>query len=279
MSEEVAEAPAADLVDQANGQASVDWKASIPEDIRGHKSLETIQDVGSLAKSYVNAQSMIGADKIAIPGKSSTPEQWSEIYSKLGRPEAADKYELANNLPEGQELDPQLMGGYTDIAHKAGLSTKQAQSILDWYNGVLTDTTAQTTAAEQAQLEEKMTELKQHFGPAFEDRVNLAKAVSAQFTEGDESLFDVKLADGSLLGNNPDFIKMAANMGVFMKEKMGEDTLEGVKTSGAASRHELEGKLAEMQAPDSPYWDSKHPQHDWYVNEVTRINGDLYPDE
>ena len=68
-------------------------------------------------------------------------------------------------------------------------------------------------------------------------------------------------------------------MGVFMKEKMGEDTLEGVKTSGAASRHELEGKLAEMQAPDSPYWDSKHPQHDWYVNEVTRINGDLYPDE
>tara|TARA_Y100001954_G_C15769487_1_gene583604 strand:- start:241 stop:1080 length:840 start_codon:yes stop_codon:yes gene_type:complete len=279
MSEEVAEAPAADLVDQANGQASVDWKASIPEDIRGHKSLETIQDVGSLAKSYVNAQSMIGADKIAIPGKSSTQDQWNEIYAKLGRPEAADKYELANNLPEGQELDPLLMGGFTNTAHAAGLSTKQAQSLLDWYNGVLTETTAKNTADEQAQLEQKTNELKQHYGPAFEDRVNLAKAVSAQFTEGDESIFELKLSDGSLLGNHPEFIKMAANMGVFMKEKMGEDTLEGVKTTGAATKHELEGKLAELQSSDSPYWDNKHPQHDWFVSEVSRINEELYQDE
>ena len=276
MSEEVAEAPAAQ---EAEGQASVDWKASIPEEVRGHKSLETIQDVGSLAKSYVNAQSMIGADKIALPGKSSTPEQWGEIYSKLGRPEAADKYELSNNLPEGQELDPTLMGGFTNTAHAAGLSTKQAQSLLDWYNNVLVDNSAQTTAAEQAQLEQRTNELKQYYGPAFEDRINLAKAVSAQFTEGDENIFDVKLADGSLLGNHPDFIKMAANMGVFMKEKMGEDTLEGVKTSGAASRHELEGKVAQLQAPDSPYWDNKHPEHNWYVSEVTRVNGELYPDE
>ena len=276
MSEEVAEAPAAQ---EAEGQASVDWKASIPEEVRGHKSLETIQDVGSLAKSYVNAQSMIGADKIALPGKSSTPEQWGEIYSKLGRPEAADKYELSNNLPEGQELDPTLMGGFTNTAHAAGLSTKQAQSLLDWYNNVLVDNSAQTTAAEQAQLEQRTNELKQYYGPAFEDRINLAKAVSAQFTEGDENIFDVKLADGSLLGNHPDFIKMTANMGVFMKEKMGEDTLEGVKTSGAASRHELEGKVAQLQAPDSPYWDNKHPEHNWYVSEVTRVNGELYLDE
>jgi hypothetical protein len=276
MSEEVAEAPAAQ---EAEGQASVDWKASIPEEIRGHKSLETIQDVPSLAKSYVNAQSMIGADKIALPGKSSTPEQWGEIYSKLGRPEAADKYELSNNLPEGQELDPTLMGGFTNTAHAAGLSTKQAQSLLDWYNNVLVDSSAQTTAAEQAQLEQRTNELKQYYGPAFEDRVNLAKAVSAQFTEGDENIFDVKLADGSLLGNHPDFIKMAANMGVFMKEKMGEDTLEGVKTSGAASRHELEGKVAQLQSPDSPYWDNKHPEHNWYVSEVTRVNEQLFGDE
>ena len=79
--------------------------------------------------------------------------------------------------------------------------------------------------------------------------------------------------------NHPEFIKMAANMGVFMKEKMGEDTLEGVKTTGAATKHELEGKLAELQSSDSPYWDNKHPQHDWFVSEVSRINEELYQDE
>ena len=44
---------------------------------------------------------MIGADKVAIPGKYATDEDWSEVYNKLGRPETADLYNLEVNLPEG----------------------------------------------------------------------------------------------------------------------------------------------------------------------------------
>ena len=35
-----------------------------------------------MAKSLVNAQSMIGVDKIAIPGKHATDEDWGEVWRK-----------------------------------------------------------------------------------------------------------------------------------------------------------------------------------------------------
>ena len=37
---------------------------------------------------------MIGQDKVAVPNKNSTEDQWNEVYDKLGRPESADKYSL-----------------------------------------------------------------------------------------------------------------------------------------------------------------------------------------
>mgnify|MGYP003672701571 CR=1 FL=1 len=64
MSEEtqVADAPVVEETGQATSVEPVqnDWRSEIPEEIRSHKSLETIQDIPSLAKSFVNAQSMIG---------------------------------------------------------------------------------------------------------------------------------------------------------------------------------------------------------------------------
>ena len=61
--EQVAEVSAPEM-EQEVAQSVEDWRSSIPEEIRGHKSLDHINDVGALAKSYVHAQSMIGADKI-----------------------------------------------------------------------------------------------------------------------------------------------------------------------------------------------------------------------
>ena len=70
---------------------------------QSQKSLETIQtflkftEIDALAKSYINATRMIGQDKVAVPNENSTDDQWNEVYSKLGRPESADKYKLDAN--------------------------------------------------------------------------------------------------------------------------------------------------------------------------------------
>ena len=90
---------------QAVEQAPVSFLDSLPEDLRGEPSLKNFTDAGSLAKSFVHAQRMIGAEKLPLPGKSATEDEWNTIYSKLGRPDSAADYQVegVQNL-EAEEI-------------------------------------------------------------------------------------------------------------------------------------------------------------------------------
>jgi hypothetical protein len=250
-------------------QSVADWRDSIPEEIRGHSSLEHINDIGALAKSYVHAQQMVGADKIALPGKSATADEWGEVYAKLGRPESPDNYEFSyNNLPEGAEMDDGMVSWFKETAHKAGMNPQQAQVMLDAYNE-MTFGQAETMGAElQAQVDQVESDLRKEFGNAFDDRMNLANGVLAEF--GNSEMTEIQLADGTLLGDNPEVIRMLANMGVYLRERVGEDTLEGVQTNGGVTPSDAMQKISELTQPNTPYWDSRHPEHQWYVQEAMK---------
>ena len=260
-----------------------DWRSTIPEEIRGHKSLDHIQDVGALAKSYVNAQSMIGADKIALPGKHATDDDWNEVYRRLGRPEAPDGYELLNEVPEGVESSDNMLDWFRGAAHEAGLSPSQAQKLLNGYNshlGGVVETDANHVIENQQQVE---LSLKKEFGAAYADKLSNANAVAMEFgasnvaldengKEVQQSFLDeLVLQDGTPLGDHPDMLRMLAGIGDFINSKIGEDTLEGVKSSGALAPDDVRAKLSEIRAPNSPYWDQRHPEHGFYVNEGLRL--------
>ena len=263
---------------------TTDWRNDIPEEIRGHKSLETIADVGALAKSYVNAQSMIGADKVAIPGKHATDDDWNEVYTRLGRPENPEGYQLENNLDEGIPADEQMLDWYRQTAHEIGLTPTQAQKLLDKYNGELGSRFDGDTGQADQLIAETETELRREYGQAFDDRMNNANAIMLEFgnvdnTDGEmmSAVSEIELADGRLLGDHPEMIKMMVNIGEFITSKIGEDSLEGVKTSNAFSPADAQAKLEEIRAPSSPYWDQRHPQHQFYVDESLKyqemVNG------
>ena len=74
--------------------AAKTWKEAISEEFRNDPNIEKFTEIDALAKSYINATQMIGKDKVAVPNKNSTDDQWNEVYDKLGRPESADKYSL-----------------------------------------------------------------------------------------------------------------------------------------------------------------------------------------
>ena len=42
--------------------AEASWRDSLPEELKTNASLEKFSDVSTLAKSYINAESMIGKD-------------------------------------------------------------------------------------------------------------------------------------------------------------------------------------------------------------------------
>ena len=248
---------------------SDNWRSMIPEEIRDHKSLSTIEDVGSLAKGFVHAQSMIGADKIALPGKSSTADDWNAVYSKLGRPEDPSGYQIDYTPPEGVQPDDGVVQWFMGVAHEAGLNNTQAQLIMDRYGGRLGELVGQDNAhTEQIQADTEL-ELKREWGEAYEDQLGLANAALETFGELDFA--ETPMPDGTMLGDHPSFIRFLANIGSFIHEKVSEDTLEGVKMTGGQTPDEMREELAQLRAPGTPYWDNRHPEHDFQVRRAFEI--------
>ena len=55
-----------------------------------------------LLKSYKHAQKLVGADKIPVPNKHATEEDWNEVFKRLGAPDKPEDYKY--NIKD-QELD------------------------------------------------------------------------------------------------------------------------------------------------------------------------------
>jgi len=276
MSEEQATEVSADVMRDAvqpevtqSEVSSEDWRTAIPEEIRDHKSLSHINDIGALAKSYVHAQQMIGADKVVLPGKSATEDEWNEFYTRIGRPEAPDNYNLSlESMPEGVEADEGMMNWFKETAFNAGMTPQQAQTMLDAYNQLTGETVQMTQQEAEQRVAQVEVDLQREFGQAFEDKLALANGVLHEF--GSPDLAEIQLADGTLLGDNPDIVRMFANLGTYITERVGEDSLEGVRTTGALTPEGAMDKVRDLTQPNTPYWDARHPEHQYYVNEVLK---------
>ena len=59
----------------ADGTFSENWKESLPEEIRGDKSLDVVTDFNGLVSQHINAQKMLGKDKVVLPGPNATDEE------------------------------------------------------------------------------------------------------------------------------------------------------------------------------------------------------------
>ena len=251
----------------ANTDAGGDWKASLPEEIRGHEGLNSIKDVGSLAKGYLHAQSMVGADKVPIPGQWATADDYNMVYDKLGRPADPSGYELT--MAEGVDADEGMVEWFKKTSHDVGLSGPQAQKLMTAYNEMQGSRTQLATDAVAQTRNEAELELKREWGQAYDQRIGYASAVLANFEA--EDMAELRMSDGSLLGDNPAVVKLMSKVGQFIAEKTGEDNFAGSKGSGVMAPDEAHSKLREVTAKDSPYWSSRHPEHDWYVNEAMRL--------
>ncbi len=257
-----------------------DWRTVIDdESLRGHTALEPIQSVENLAKAYVNASSMIGKDKIALPGAHSSNEDWEDVYDRIGRPENGEAYEL--EVAEGH--DENMLAWFREAAHKAGLSQRQAENIFQSYNTLAESQVEEPLGEEEVKEMRKavVTELRKEYGNAFEDRLGFANGVLTQLTgdlfEGDDTLSEIEMPNGLRLGDNPKFMKSMIRIGEYIREKIGEDDFEGFeKTSTAMTPSEARDQLREIEDPNGPLFDARHPQHDHFVSKRNELYENIY---
>ena len=246
------------------------WRNQLSDELRDHSTLEPIQSVENLAKAYVNASSMIGRDKIALPGQYASDDDWAEVYDRLGRPETGDQYEL----DAGEGADENLVGWFKETAHDIGLNNAQAQKLMSAYNEMVGQQAEEAGPDLELMRDEISAELRKEYGNAFDDRLGVANSVVTEF--GNEDITEIILADGRSLGDHPDFIRAMVNVGTFIRERVSEDEFVGERSDNSITPDEAKAKLVEIEALNGPLWDRKHPQHEYFVSERNRLYEEIY---
>ena len=264
MSEETTQDTGSQGVATAAPAAPVGFLDSLPEDLRMEPSLRNFTDPAALAKSYVHAQRMIGADKIPLPGKTATDEDWANVWAKLGRPQAPSEYELNFENPVFAENE---LESFKKSAFEAGLNNRQVERMAKFLEETVSGANSSRSEIAEKAVYEAEQELRQEFGQAFEQRMALAYNAAKQLLGDADMLDEVQLADGRMLGDHPQVVRMFAKLA----EQIGEDKLLGETSELIMTPQEAGQRIAEMTRRDSPYWDKLHPEHDTYVGEVLRL--------
>ena len=248
----------------AANAAPVSFLESLPEELRNEPSLRTFTDPGALAKSYVNAQRMIGADKVPLPGKSATDDEWRAVYQKLGAPSDPSEYDINFNTAS---LNDAQMENLRSTLYHAGLSNKQAQAFADFLDNSFTEGMSERESAIEDARYQGEQELRQEFGKAFEQKLGRAQQAANYLLGGTDMFDEIELSDGRMLGDHPDVVRMFAALA----DQIGEDTIEGQTAELIMTPEEASRQIAEMTRRDGPYWDRMHPEHDTYIAEVLRL--------
>src|SRR6185437_3686507 len=116
----------------SNGIANGAAFALPPDVAKQYPTLTKFKDLPSLAKSYAELEKSYGSS-LRMPAPDAPQEERDAFYSKLGRPESPDKYEI--KFGEGVAVDDKLLGSFREAAHKLGLSQQQAQALGEWWAG------------------------------------------------------------------------------------------------------------------------------------------------
>jgi len=248
------EAPLQTPAEVASGGSGNDFLQMIPEELRQDPSLTPIKDVENLARSYVNAQKLIGADKIPMP-VNPTDEDLDRIYGRLGRPESPEGYQIQ---ADGTVITEEVANNFSDIAHKLRLNPQQAQGILDYYRSSMEQTTSLMAQETEQMKEQSEAALRQEWGLAYDQKVQAAAKVAQEFAG--ESVFNLQLADGSALGNNPEFVKAFAKIAEFRQNVTSEDTVAEISQSNVMTPANAQAEIdAIMNDKTHAYWDRRNP--------------------
>lgn len=250
-----------------------DWQNTLSDDLKGEESLKLIKDIPSLAKSYLHAQKNFGVDKIQVPTKYSTEEDYQKIYQKLGLPAKVEEYQI--EVPKELGFEDDRLKEYKTAAHAAGILPKQLQKLMAWHEADTKKVLHQSQEKVKQDLEQAQAGLKQEWGQAYDKK--LAQAKLSLKAINDPKL--IEFLEKSRLGDHPEMIKVFSKIG----EMLGEKKVEGlgdeigkygsVKTPDVARRD-----IASIQGNMShPYNDAKHPGHHMAIEEMQSLFQQAYP--
>ena len=244
---------------------STDWRANLPEDLKNDPTLQNINDPESAAKTLIHQQKMMG-NRIPIP---KTDEEKAELYTKLGRPESADKYEL--NIPqEHQQFFPEnAMNEFKNVAHNLGLNNEQANALIEYQSKAIQADIENSGSRLAINKEETEASLKQEWGLEYDKNVRAAQRALQVY--GDPEIMELMNTEA---GNNPAVVKLFARLGKEVTEDMAQNTQNNnLAVSPLDAKAEIETIYADS---NHAYHNARNPKHKEAVEQVRQLHEKVY---
>lgn len=236
------------------------WKDGLPEDLRNEPSLAGVKNLTTLAKSYVNAQKMVGKNKISIPGENATDDERNAFYSALGRPATANDYKHDKvEIPKGYQLDDAQVAAFRETAFNMGLSQEAFEKALAFDLARTKQATEAAIAEYNREYEETMGKLQQQYGDKLPARIS--QVDKALTTFGIKEIFVEKG-----LTNNYQIFEALAKIGASISETKLKDG--DVQQNFKTPQQQIEEIYAD---PNGAIYNAEHPGHDKAVAEVKRL--------
>lgn len=239
---------------------------SLPESIQANPEFQKHGNLESLAQEYVNIIPTIGRKGVILPVEGDQADS-DRFWGELGRPQSPADYDIqAFQVPEGLPWDEGQAMEMIALCHKANVTNKQMQVLLPGYASIqnsMFQAIGVDSEQHRAQIEQNMqTEL----GATYKSQINLAsRTMQHLFGEDADGLLTARLADGTMVGNHPVFIRgiIKAAMAV------GEDSLPtdaAASTGGAgamtpeAAKQEIDRLMSDTNFSEA-YLTSGHIDH------------------
>ena len=238
------------------------WKETISEEFRNDPNIQKFTEIDALAKSYINATKMIGQDKMVVPNNNFTEDQWSDAYSKMGRPESADKYSL-NIKSDVIPFEETAIKSFQEQAHKLGLNNQQAQGVLDFYKNTTEGSIQQSKVDTETAQAQAQQSLRQEWGREYDANISKAKSLAKANVSAEVLLMELK--DGTRVGDHPEIVKGFAKIA----NLLSEDKIVSTEAENMDRSTDIQQEIDQiMNDKTGPYWNKSHPNHDKTVQQV-----------
>lgn len=232
-----------------------DWRVKMAgDDKKFLKELERYTDEPSFAKAFQEARARAtDPRRLMIPGDDASDEDKAAYAKARGIPDDPKKYEIKVKPPEGYEpteTDKARLDDITAHLHKMGgmyadPAVVNAAHALYYREQEVAVAYAEATAQRQAEL---TNEALSKLWPGPEKKRNLTFAESAAahyFGKEWSEIKDMQFADGSLLGDNLQFVKAMARIG---RETMEDPIFLEAGRNGADPMKSLTAEKSELLA-------------------------------
>jgi hypothetical protein len=196
------------------GEGPPVWTEQLPAEFKEDEEAKSFATIGDLFKTYKELKA--GSEGVVkIPGEGATPEEVTEFYKTLGKPEKADGYEL--KVPKALEgLD---INWFRNLAFENHLPKSTAEKLFNSYTQMAVNLLEEQANTADEELKESKRVLREEiWNKEGEYDTNVEHARRALKTFGKDVKEELLNTLDSQIQNSPALAVFLANIGKAMSE-------------------------------------------------------------